>query len=471
MTTVDLAALKDSLNRMAKIDLDTGHAPTVEAALARMRGHTLQIAVGPEASTSAAHQAALLTLVNITRRFALGGVMVSGCPTAPSLTTSIYGDTLTEAVITLGGRVERLDRDLPTIIIGSADTDAERCCTVTFEGWRGGVVGRGRTRLNETTTVITAAVLAAAFGAAEGFAMLRGEVEAGRRSVGLSLWRPSMDWKDVASDGPMLAALPDHLWVLGLGHLGQAFLWNLLVLPYARPARVRLTLQDTDVITTSTDSTSILAQVGMVGEFKTRAMARVLEARGFTTTLIERPFDGRFQSDPSIDPAALICGVDNALARSRLETAGFPLIVEAGLGNSAQDFRAMRLHTFPSEGKRAADVWMRSPPASAKVDVPAYQALASDARDPCGLARLAGTAVGAPFVGAIASSLMLGQLLRQLAGDPIDAVVDLDLCSIEGRRVVTSAVQAFAALSWQRTTRIDAGRPDENALGLWSDRS
>ena len=56
--------------------------------------------------------------------------------------------------------------------------------------------------------------------------------------------------------------------------------------------------------------------------------------------------------------------------------------------------------------------------------------------DICGLTRLAETAVGAPFVGTVAGCLMLTQVLRVLAGDAPDALVDLDLRSIKSRRAV-----------------------------------
>lgn len=73
----------------------------------------------------------------------------------------------------------------------------------------------------------------------------------------------------------------------------------------------------------------------------------VLERHGFSTTLIERPFDGAFRRREADDPAVLVCGVDNVLARSQIEDPGFPMVVEAGIGDSAQDLRSLRVHTFP----------------------------------------------------------------------------------------------------------------------------
>lgn len=452
MTFDNPALLKETLNRAAKIDVDSGAAPDFETAVRRLKGHRIQIVVGPEVASSAAHQAAVLTVVNAARRFALGGVLVDGSLDGPALVGPVPGIPLDVAVRDIGGLVGAFEDGLPTIVVGTSAKTSGRGVAVTFEGWRGGVVRLDGRRLSEHTIVIPAAVLAGAIAAGEAFAMLRGEVEAGRRSMGLSLWRPdrAADWTSASSDGPELRALPDHLWVLGLGHLGQAFLWTLMLCDFAEPARVRLTLQDMDRVTVSTDSTSILTQPGMIGQLKTRAVAGVLERRGFATTLIERPFNGRFEHDPTLDPAVLVCGVDNALARSRLESPGFPFVVEAGIGHRAGDYRALRVHTFPSSGKSAAALW--AAPGStdpAVLDRPAYRRLAENGGDVCGLTQLAETAVGAPFVGTVAGTLMLAQVLRLLAGDIPDMLIDLDLRSPKGRRAIPNGRLISAVPSFQ----------------------
>ena len=59
--------------------------------------------------------------------------------------------------------------------------------------------------------------------------------------------------------------------------------------------------------------------------------------------------------------------------------------------------------------------------------------------DQCGitlLAGMAGKAVGAPFVGSVAASLVIAELLRLLHGGAVSQVIDLDLKSLEHRSVV-----------------------------------
>jgi hypothetical protein len=73
-------------------------------------------------------------------------------------------------------------------------------------------------------------------------------IEAGRRTVGLSLWRPDLPITDPGALGVQAQFLPRDLWVLGLGHLGNAYLWVLAVLPYETPARVEIYLNDFDTV-------------------------------------------------------------------------------------------------------------------------------------------------------------------------------------------------------------------------------
>jgi hypothetical protein len=82
----------------------------------------------------------------------------------------------------------------------------------------------------------------------------------------------------------------------------------------AEPALLRLVLQDVDIITPSTESTSILSDASLVGQKKTRAMAVWAERRGFATDIHERLFDKNFTRHPD-EPAVALCGLDNGLGR------------------------------------------------------------------------------------------------------------------------------------------------------------
>ena len=67
----------------------------------------------------------------------------------------------------------------------------------------------------------------------------------------------------------------------------------------------------------------------------------------------------------------------------------------------------------------------------------AYRKMLDDgALDRCGVTLLAGKAVGAPFVGAVAATLVLGEVLRLLHGGCLHRLVDMNLVDLAYFRAV-----------------------------------
>lgn len=426
----------DGLHRLVKLAMDTGEAESIEHALRIFAGYRIGVAVGPEIATSATHQAALLTFLRLASRVFLGGIDVVMSTDAPCL---LPGNPNIEQALASAGarRVKSLEPHVPAVCIGTVSLphSASFAVRAVFSGWRAGVVpAHAEAPFDFETEFALSGALAATLAVNEAFLFVRRDTpEAGFREVGLSLWRPDAveDWWKPENDGPALAYLPSKLWLMGLGHLGQAYLWGLSLLPYARPEEVELVLQDIDAVTASTLSTSILSDGSMLGEKKTRAIAKVMEARGFKTTIIERRFDETLRIHPD-DPQIALFGVDNALARRALGDAGFKLVVEAGLGSGAKDFRAIRIHTFPGT-RDPRELWMPGADKVINTEAPAYGDLASRGLDQCGVTLLAGKAVGAPFVGMTAAALCLAEVLRLLHGGGVFAVHDVDLKSAMSR--------------------------------------
>jgi hypothetical protein len=345
------------------------------------------------------------------------------------------GATLGEAVTRLGGRpAAASEREVPVIRIGGAPRPRGRGfeMRVLWSGWCGGATpAYSDIQLNDETAMPLSPMLAAAMAVSEAYFHVRGGAPtAGRRQVALSLWRPGETDAFAAAAGPVLERLPDRLWLLGLGHLGQAYLWALGLLPYPNPNALQLVLQDMDCITPSTESTSVLSDAALVGEMKTRAMATWAERRGFSQRIVERYFDDGFQRRDD-EPGVVFCGLDNALGRRALDKVGFDLVVEAGLGRGPGDFQSMRIHTLPA-AKTADELWPVAADAGEDfTDRRAYQKLLKDGRlDQCGVTLLAGKAVGAPFVGAVAAALAVSEVLRHLHDGVMHQLIDLDLAAL-----------------------------------------
>jgi hypothetical protein len=200
---------------------------------------------------------------------------------------------------------------------------------------------------------------------------------------------------------------------------------------------------DIDVVTESTFSTSVLSERRNVGALKTRVVSQWLEARSFSTRIIERLFDAG-ASRGAGDPHLLLCGLDNVEGRRALEAPRCQMVVEAGLGSSYDDFQALRIHTLPAS-RTAHELWPQSAARSAKHIPAAYEALMeAGALDRCGMTELAGKAVGAAFVGMFAGSLVLSEVLRVLHGGRPHEVMSLSLAEIEHRALVTSRVDFSA---------------------------
>lgn len=429
----------DNLNRTAKLFLDRGETQSFEESTDALRAFSLHAEFDDDIDTGL--QIALLTFINTASRFALGGVTVRGNLNAQLKAPFAGCKTIGDAVLKLGGHAVESNPLAPSIIFGSSSGgSSDLQVRIICNGWAGGIIPHHYPLLGGAAPAIApAAVLAGALAASEGFTLLRKETPlAFRRPVGLSLWKPEQidDWYVGDAVGPKVSILPNDFWILGLGHIGQAFLWTAMMSPYNDPSTVRCVLNDFDEITGANLSTSMLTSSGMVGEKKTRAIAHILEERGFTAWIVERRFDAGMQRAVD-DPQTLICCVDNAAARCSLESAGFPLVIESGIGGSADDFRSIRLHTFPGP-RKAANIWCRDINSVGKSNH-AYEQLADRGLDQCGLARLSNTAVGAPFVGAVAGPLMYSQLLRILHKRTPLAALDIGLIDARCRRIISNA--------------------------------
>lgn len=437
-----------TLHRTAKYFMDTGRAASHEAALDILHGFGLSISVDPAVAATRNGQIALLTLVNIARRTFLSGVEVAGVPAIACALSLTRAKDLRDAVTELGGKcVDHLNDTWPTAAIGNVECPAGRpVIRLVWSGWRGGIMTRTAGPVpTDTDALPLAPCVAAAICAAETFAYhAKDHPLAGRRSAGLSLWKPGTDWLAPDASEPALAFLPSHLWLIGLGNLGQAYSWLLACLPYRTPSELVLLLQDFDRIEPSNDSTSVLSTLDAEGVNKTRHVAGWLEERGFTTRIIEQHFSTLTRRHDA-DPPVALCGVDNAMARASLEHAGFDLVIEAGLGAGPSGFRSLSMHTFPSS-LSARRLWgdaarVSLPNVSA---MPAYQALKHSGIDACGLTTLASRTIGVPFVGLSAGLLAISEILRRLHSGPAHEVIAGSLLNPHDLEAITMLTGPYA---------------------------
>ncbi|MFM0298242.1 MULTISPECIES: ThiF family adenylyltransferase [Paraburkholderia] len=452
----------ESMHRLAKMALDAGEVASPEQALELFADYRLRLHVGDGWADTLAGQACFLTALNTAARAFLGGVEVHGDLNVMLQVPLYEGREAHEVVEELGGKVSKnAITSLPTVVLGAAPAAPLPgfCIRLSWDHWRASV-----TPVMTSASLICkndnplAGVAAAAIGVNEAFLHIRGDLlDAGHRTVGLSLWNPLAvtDWHEDVLRGPALQYLPKALWLVGLGHLGQAYAWTMGMLPYRVDGRPHLVLQDFDKSTKSNLSTCMLLSSADIGKRKVRHVGKRLEAAGFTIDLVERRFGPHHHVMPN-EPTTVLFGVDNVAARRDLDSAGFAMVVEAGLGSGYRDFRNIRTHTFPGP-RKPSEIWTSGAGAQVAVELnDTYKKLARKGNDLCGMTQLASRAVATPFVGAMAAALVLSEVIRPLHGGPVHPTIDLQLKNLRYRTgsppskyvgLPTSYVQALSPKS------------------------
>ncbi len=431
----------DELHRTIKLEIDEERATTFVEAYEIVSRYVLQIYVGHSVVESETRQVALLTAINAGSRAFIGGVRVFVAQNGPMSVRWSQGHDIAASIAKFGGSiVSSLSDQYPTLVIGDVaeKPPGKIVLFATWQGWSGGVVKNKECRLAETFEFPLAGVLTAALGISEAFQNIRGHVVAGRRSIGLSLWAPQLDWRSAAAFGAPNDHLPSRLWIVGLGHLGQAYAWALGALPYDDPSNVCLLLQDYDSVVKANESTGMLSDKSAIGQKKSRVVASRLETLGFSTFITERPLDcsTRRRGD---EPGLALVGVDDTAPRRLLEQIGFDVVIDAGMGGNPHNYLDILIHVFPS-GIQAVNAWPENPERSASpvANQSAYQNQLQQLKDAteldegeiwCGILDVAGRSVGAAFVGCVAATLVIAEALRYLAGGPNFEVLSLSLRS------------------------------------------
>jgi hypothetical protein len=431
----------DELNRLAKAVMQRHGVPYAKA-LEILNGLRLHLICPDAAIRRPQYQAALLTAVNAGKRAFLGGVSVKVSADISCSLPAWQGMSLAHVVQELGATLTVVREPAnKTIWIGFTDETELDDLVLVADGWRGGFVTAGSPQpLPEGDGFALGGVFAAGLVVARAFIDVVGlEIGVCDESFGLSLWRPDLPWTDPEANGPPLARLPEKLWLLGLGHLGQAYLWMLGLLPFSASAVPMVFLHDYDRITSGNWGAGLLCEQRTVGDRKTRTCARWAERRGFQTTLIERPFDNLTRVGTS-EPRIALCGFDSALGRRGLESAGFDLVVECGLGSSVHYFDRMVLHTFPDASKHPQEIWPEVTTTDlADFDPRLFGAEFTEGK--CGILaeNLARKPISASFVGVTAAALVVAELLRGLHGGQRYELLHLHLRSDHSFRAVPKA--------------------------------
>ena len=346
-----------NLSRISKLFADRDCLPTEEG-LRRRQEFGVTLVCGADVASSYMLQLSVLTAAEIATRCFPGAVRIALPAKVESAATLLwpelrdrlcFGASLRQIVGSRNVVPDRGDlRNSNALLFGDV-AELAGALRVTFDGWvaRTGPASQVA-RLRERPHCSLAGILAAALGVSELFlSFAEISLEARRRTVALSLWRPEIDPNHPDAIGPAVEWLPADLWVLGLGHLGNGYLWALGTLPYANPGQVRACLNDFDSVEDQNVETGLLFTRADVNCTKARICAAWLERRGFRTRLLERRFDEHFRRQHD-EPKLALCGFDSNPPRRDLVSADFARVIESGLGGTSNNFDTLGLHALPN---------------------------------------------------------------------------------------------------------------------------
>lgn len=434
-------------SRILKAVTDDSEVPFDEAQQ-KLQSVRLTVVVAADAGRTAAATACLLTVVNAASR-TFGPVTVVVPEGMETQRPFLEAGSLQATVQLLGGRlISVVPADATHVVaVGDVDLPSDRFCVRCFwSGWRAGVRRPSDLEALGDGTNALAGVYAGALAVREIFANMLGR-RFSPRSSSISLWTP-WEGPETKADGPRNLYLPTALTLVGLGHLGQGFLWSLLFLPMTG----RLVLWDYQRAGIENVPTGLLTTKGEVGDHKTRIVARRVEAAGWKTELVERKFLAD-NSRQDFDPALVITALDSSVPREHVRGAAYPYMLDIGVGHGPVDFESTQLRCFASGDPSSWD----SPPVASSTERllgrTAYQRVA--AQDSCGAYELASASVAVPFVGAALGALAVAQALRLGAMESVPRLMQMELSAPE---MVTLGAMTRAPSSSLGTSDFDLSK-------------
>lgn len=423
-------------DRIAQLLIASDEGLDIDTARLQLERAAIILTCDPAAANSAWGQAALMTIARCGTRMFRGGVFLRNIGEAVVLTGPERGRTIKRALTNCGCREIGSPTSPFRIHVGSTPLDrADLYCMA--DGWRGLIAPDPITPGIEANVI--GGAMAGAMAVTEAFRRhVLGDLLAGRRARSLSAWDPA----NPIAGGP-IERLPQKLWLLGMGNLGQAGLFILSLLPYVDCGAVSLLLQDADSAGPENLHTQVLTEHGWVGRKKVRCAAEYAEAMGFNVTICERRFTAATRGASS-EPRVALVGVDNLPTRRFAAQAGFDLVLDAGLGSSAPEIFDIRLHAFP--GLRSVDdAWPTSldaEPIEHGLNGGLRKLVEEGRLDNCGAMTIAGQSLGVPSTAVVAAAIQVAQACRVLSTGKYCDYVDLRLSEPDAVSSHTASLEA-----------------------------
>ncbi len=382
-------------------------------------------------------QLAYLSTVNIAHRVFLGGVKCQIPPNTPNL-LMIGTSNFNDLVLSFGGIIPEIGSTNQNVkILFGIECFDDHCIESISSGWRGGVnfFNQKRIGIEESNSEISlgpiaSASLACYYAFCKVFKLNDNGIDL---NFGLSLWNinSKYEWYYAENDGPENPYLPRNIWMLGLGHLGQAYLWTLGLMPFDRPDLVQILLQDADIVEPENIGSQVLSFDGYIRKPKTRACMSFLEGLNFRTQIIEKPFvKGDCEQEWAQAYPFLLNGVDNVKTRKSINKSSFKLFLDGATNGKFDLFDSFTMKNISFIEKEFDLLWPIETEDNAIFHKNLYQKY--EKTHQCG--QLTNIGISTPFVGLFSSTILISELIRSLNKGKKYSIISLqmrDLSSLE----------------------------------------
>lgn len=356
-------------------------------------------------------QVAYVTCFNIGNRIFKGGVKCILPENIPNL-LQLKGKSFKDALSILFEINSNIDvsESTPKLLFGKtpqSNNEVEIICS----GWQGGLNfyhSEQFTLDNAPTSIPLGALLASSYGLFWAFDFtfeITNNLQ--NESFGYSLWDNSLDynWNESIGEGPNKVKFPPKIWLVGLGHLGQAYLWTLLHLKN----EFEVLLQDFDKLGLENLGSQILSFENQIGKYKTRICADFLDNADVSNKILEKKFISSDQKDDSLmDYQVLLTGLDSASTRSIIEPSRFKICLDGATNGKLENFDSFTFRNLNLLRKSPHEIWNS---VEEKTEI-LHENLFNLVSEKGGCGVLTNFGISTPFVGLFGASVLISELVK-----------------------------------------------------------
>lgn len=417
----------------AVIAIAEKHNITIDDALKEMNNKSIWLIADETIINSYSRQLSFITTLNIAHRIFLNGVFCVLPSQVPSL-LKFKVAILNELVTQFSGICTKDESSLDDIkILFGKECYDNQCIEIIACGWRGGVnfFRNERIVFSGDNSLPLGPILASSIAIYYAFCKIYKLRETIDVNVGVSLWNlnAGRNWNHDEFDGPINLNMPCTIWNLGLGHLGQAYIWTLASFIIENSSKIQFLLQDSDIVDDENLGSQVLCHTIDIGKYKTRPCLQFIEEMGFNARIIEKRFEFKDdEQDWMSSYPLLLNGVDNVKTRKSISNKFVKLYLDGATNGSSELFDSFTMNNVYSRNKSIDEIWTDVEAENIILHRNLYDRY--EKTEKCG--SLSNIGISTPFVGLFSSTIIVSELLRSLNQGEKYSIISLQMRDIYG---------------------------------------